>query len=113
MQPLIRRYLPHLLVGLSISLVMVGAYMAVGLAQNNAPKATWAVNPLTITVPSTLGTGGASDSFTCGPSTTNIVLTARSSSPAKMSLTIAPTGFASCGSTPDTISITATCLVPA
>ncbi len=113
MQPLIRRYLPHLLVGLSISLVMVGAYMAVGFAQQAAPKATWAVNPLTITFPGTSGTGSASDSFTCSLSTTNIDLTAKSSNPGTISLTVAPTSFTSCGSSPDTITLTATCLVPA
>src|SRR6266487_4911814 len=113
MQSLIRRYLPHLLVGLSISLVMVGAYMAVGLAQSTAPKAAWAVSPLTITFSGTAGTGSASDSFTCSPTTTNILLTARASNPGVISLTVAPTSFASCGSSPDTITLTATCLVPA
>ncbi len=76
MRPLIRRYLPHLVLGLSISLIMVGAYMAVGFAQNSAPKTTWAVNPLTITFPGSSGTGSAVDSFTCSPSSTNILLVA-------------------------------------
>ena len=113
MRPFIRRYLPHLVLGLSISLVMVGAYMAVGFAQNSAPKTTWAVNPLTITFPGSSGTGSAVDSFTCSPSSTNILLVAKSSNPTIISFTVAPTSFASCGSAPDTVSITVTCLVSA
>ena len=53
----IRRYLPHLLVGLTISLIMVGAYMAVGFASLTAPKAIWSANPVTITFSSSAGIG--------------------------------------------------------
>ena len=113
MQSLIRRYLPHIILGLSVSLVIVGAYLAVGIAQINAPKASWAINPLTITFSGAAHSGATTDSFTCSPSTTNIFLTARSSNPSMISLTVAPTSFASCGSTPDTVTITATCLVSA
>ncbi|HYY91225.1 MAG TPA: hypothetical protein VE955_04495 [Candidatus Dormibacteraeota bacterium] len=107
------RYLPHIILGLSISLIMVGAYMTVGLASTSVPKATWAVNPLTITFSSTAGMGSASDSFTCSPSITNIQLVGKSSNPTMITLTVAPTSFASCGSTPDTVTITVSCDVPA
>ncbi len=112
MQSPIRRYLPHLIVGLSISLVMVGAYMAVGFVQTGAPKSTWATNPLTITFAATAGHGSAIDSFTCSPSTTNVILVAHEST-VNIALTVAPSSFASCSSTPDTVTLTATCLVPA
>src|SRR5207247_5504899 len=72
MQSLIRRYLPHLIVGLSISLVMVGAYMAVGFVQSAAPKSMWATNPLTITFAAAADQGSAIDSLTCDPRTTNV-----------------------------------------
>src|SRR2546422_4570997 len=73
----IRRYLPHLIIGLSISLIMVGAYAAVGFAVSSSPKATWAVNPVTITFPATVGSGTKGDSFTCSPNTSGITLTAK------------------------------------
>src|SRR5947199_4712322 len=108
----IRRYLPHLLVGLSISLIMVGAYAAVGFAVSSTPKATWAVNPVTISFPATVGSGTKGDSFTCSPNTSGITLTAKAST-SKVSLSVAPSSFASCGSTPDTVTLKASCLVPA
>src|SRR5438034_6144107 len=94
MQSLIRRYLPHLIVGLSISLVMVGAYMAVGFVQSSAPKSTCATNPLTITFAATAGQGSAIDSFTCDPSTTNVMLVAHASR-VNIALSVAPSSFAS------------------
>jgi len=112
MQSLIRRYLPHLIVGLSISLIMVGAYMAVGLALTAAPKASWATSPVTITFAATAGHGNVLDSFTCDPSTTNVMLVAHAST-VNIALSVAPSSFASCSSTPDTVTLTATCLVPA
>ncbi len=108
----IRRYLPHLLVGLSISLIMVGAYAAVGFATTSQPKATWAVNPVTITFPATAGTGTKGDSFTCSPSTSGITLIAKAST-SNVDLSVGPSSFASCSSSPDAVTLTAHCLVPA
>ena len=86
--------------------------MAVGFVQSGAPKSTWATSPLTITFAATAGQGSAIDSFTCDPSTTNVMLVAHAST-VNIALTVAPSSFTSCSSTPDTVTLTATCLVPA
>ena len=90
---------------------MVGAYASVGFATTSQPKATWLVNPVTITVPAgTTGTNG--DSFTCSPTTSGITLIAKAST-SKVSLSVTPSSFLSCGSIPDGVKLTANCLVPA
>ncbi len=108
----IRRYIPHLLVGFSISLVMVGAYAAVGFSASSQPKVSWAVNPVMITFPVTADTGTQEDSFTCGLRATGITLVAKVGTP-RMSLTVSPSGFPFCYSTPTAITLTASCLVSA
>ncbi|OLD05149.1 MAG: hypothetical protein AUJ07_02005 [Crenarchaeota archaeon 13_1_40CM_3_53_5] len=111
----IRRYLPHLIVGLSISLLMIGAYAAVGFAASSQPKALWSTNPLTITFAASTGTGSATDSFKCAPPTTGVTLKASVSGTgaSKVSLTASPSTFASCGPPYQTVTLTAHCLVPA
>ena len=113
----IRRYLPHLLVGLSISLIMVGAYAAVGFASSSTPKALWSTNPLSITFSGSGGTsssGSVGDSFKCAPPVTSpVVLHTSVSNPPKISLSTSPSSFASCGPSFNTVTITAHCLVAA
>ncbi len=117
MQSPIRRYLPHLLVGLSISLIMVGAYAAVGFASNSEPKALWSTNPLQVTFSGSGGTsssGSAGDSFKCAPDVKGpITLKTSVSNPTRISLTTSPTTFDSCGPTFNTVTITAHCVVTA
>src|SRR5260370_30492869 len=97
LQSPIRRYLPHLLVGLSISLIMVGAYLAVGFASSTAPKALWSTNPLSITFSGSGGvgsSGSAGDSFKCAPPVIGTVILHTSlSHPTKISLTTTPPTF--------------------
>jgi len=112
MQSFIVRYLPYIIAGLAITVIMVGAYVSVGPIQNAAPKAGWGTDPVTLTFAATTGQGSAIDSFTCDPSTTNVILVAHEST-VNIALTVAPSSFASCSSTPDTVTLTATCLVPA
>ena len=112
MQSFTIRYLPYIIAGLAITVIMVGAYVSVGPIQSAAPKAGWGTDPVTIMFAATAGQGSAIDSFTCDPSTTNVTLVAHAST-ANIALTIAPSSFASCNSTPDTVTLTATCLVPA
>ena len=107
----IRRYLPHLLVGVSIILIMVVAYASVGLAMGTTPKATWTTSPVTIIFTAASGTGTAHDSLTCIPSATGIVLDAKVSQGA-VSLT-ASLATSSCSSSADLVTLTAHCLVPA
>jgi hypothetical protein len=112
MNSVIRSYLPHLILGLSISLIMVGAYLAVGLASTSQPKATWQTNPLTISFLAG-GHGTASDSFTCSLSSSAIVMVFLLDN-SNVSGSITPTSFPSCRSyPPDTVTLTVTCAVPA
>ncbi len=91
---------------------MVGAYAAVGFAVSSTPKATWAVNPVTITFPATVGTGTKGDSFTCSPVTSSLTLIAKAST-SNVGLSVAPSSFASCGSSANSVTLTAHCLVSA
>ena len=112
MRSMARRYLPQLLVGIAISAIMIAAYAAVGFSASNQPKATWATNPVTITFSGASAHGTASDSFTCSPAASSVIIVSKSAS-SKVSLTATPSTFPSCGSIPNTVTLTATCLVPA
>src|SRR5438094_8842194 len=92
---------------------MVGAYMAVGFASVNAPKAIWSTNPVTITCSGSAGTGSVGESVKCAPKVSNIVFHTTVSNPAKSSLTGRPGSDATCGPSPDAVSVTAHCLVGA
>lgn len=100
-----------------MSLIMIGAYAAVGFASNGRPKALWSTNPLRISFSGGGGTsssGSAGDSFKCAPAVMEpITLKTSSSNPTKISLTSNPSTFASCGPTFNTVTITAHCLVTA
>ena len=108
----VRQYLPHILVGLSISLVMVMAYAAVGFTAGTVPKATWSTNTVTVTFPATVGTGSTARSFTCSPAAIGVTLIVRGS-PSRVTLSVSPPSFSYCGSSPDTVLLTVHCLVPA
>src|SRR5690349_24165073 len=91
LQSLIRRYLPHILVGLSISLIMIGAYAAVGFASSGAPKALWSVNPVTVAFSGSAGTGSSGsvgETVKCAPKVDNVVFHTAVNNPTKVSLTI-------------------------
>ncbi|OLE71724.1 hypothetical protein AUF78_00780 [archaeon 13_1_20CM_2_51_12] len=116
MQSPIRRYLPHLLVGLTISLIMVGAYLAVGFASLTAPKALWSVNPVTIAFSGSAGigsSGSVGEVVKCAPKVENVVFHTAVSNPTKLSLSVSPGGEATCGPAPDPVTVTASCLVAA
>src|SRR2546425_2264610 len=95
MQSPIRRYVPHLLIGLTISLIMVGAYMAVGFASLTAPKALWSANPVTITFSGSTGTGSSGsvgEVVKCAPKVDDVVFHTTISNPTKISLSVSPGG---------------------
>ena len=99
-----------------MSLIMVGAYAAVGFASSSAPKALWSANPVTITFSGSGGvgsSGGIGESVKCAPKVDNVVFHTTVSNPAKISLTTSPNGEATCGPAPDTVTVTAHCLVAA
>ena len=92
---------------------MVGAYAAVGIAASSSPKALWSTNPLTINVPANTGTGTASDSFKCAPPTTGVTLktSVNGLGASKVTLTVSPSTFASCGPPYQSVTLTAHCIV--
>jgi len=102
-----------LIVGLSISLIMVGAYAAVGFAASAAPKALWSANPVTITFSGSAGSGSVTEDVKCAPKIADVNFKTSVSNPTKVSLTTNPTGEASCGPAPDPVTVTAHCLVAA
>ena len=87
--------------------------MAVGFASLNAPKALWSANPITITFSGSAGTGSVAEFVKCAPKLTDVVFHATVSNPSKISLTIGPPGEATCGPSPDPVTVTAHCLVAA
>jgi hypothetical protein len=103
-------------VGLSISLIMVGAYAAVSFASLTAPKAVWSANPVTITFSGSAGTGssGSIGEFVkCAPKVDDVVFHATPSNPTKVSLAVSPGEEATCGPAPDAVTVTAHCIVAA
>ena len=92
---------------------MVGAYAAVGFAASSAPKAIWSANPLTITFSGSAGSGSVGEFVKCAPKVTSVNFKTSVNNPVKVSLTVSPTGEATCGPSPDPVTVTAHCLVAA
>src|SRR5207249_5611299 len=84
---------------------MVGAYMAVGFASVNAPKAIWSANPVTITFSGSAGAGSVGEFVKCAPKVTNVNFKTSVNNPTKVSLTVSPTGEATCGPSPDAVTV--------
>ncbi len=102
------------MVGATIVAVMMGSYASVAFAPlPTTPKASWTIDPLVISFTATnlVASGSATDSLACTPSAEFVQLLAKSSNPAKISLSTSPLGL-SCGSIPTSVTITATCRVP-
>lgn len=95
---------------------MVGAYSIVGFASLTAPKAVWSANPVTIIFSGSAGTGssGSIGEFVkCAPKVDNVVFHTTTSNPTKVSLAVSQGGEATCGPSPDAVTVTAHCLVAA
>src|SRR5438093_1145603 len=75
---------------------------------------TWSQNPLMIKFSARTATSGsAPDSFTCSPSIAPVTLVAQSSAPNTITLSVSPSAFPSCGSTPNSVVVTASCTASA
>jgi len=95
---------------------MVGAYMAVGFASLSAPKALWSANPVTIKFSGSSGTassGSVGEVVKCAPKVENVVFHTTVNDPTKISLAVSPGGEETCGPAPDSVTVTAQCLVAA
>jgi hypothetical protein len=111
----LKLFVPHIIVIIALSSILVAGYTSVILqtATPPTPKVTWEQRPLTISFSATVGSGNAQNRFTCNPSTGPIVMRVISNAPTKIQLSVSPLSFTSCGSIPQLITVTATCLVPA
>ena len=83
-----------------------GYYFASG--SRGGVEVTWSVNPLQITFLAG-SSGSAPDSFTCNVAVAPVTLRAFSTQPSIITLTASSSGFSSCGSTPDSVVVTAAC----
>jgi len=95
---------------------MVGAYVAVGFASSTGSKAIWSTNPVTITFSGRAGigsSGSVGELVKCAPKVDNVVFHTAVSNPTKLSLSVSPSGEATCGPAPDAVTVRATCLVAA
>src|SRR5919108_445100 len=105
------RSLPKL--GIAIALLaLVGLGAGYYFAAANTPSftVTWAIRPLMIKFALSNGfSGSAQDSFTCSPSVSPVTLKAQSNQPDFITLTVSPSSFPTCNSSPDNITVTATC----
>jgi len=110
---------PHNLRNLFLAIILV-ALVATGLgasyyfasarsARADSARVTWAANPLFINFSSQVGSGSLPDSFTCSSTVGPVTFIIRSNQPDMITLTVSPSGFSSCGSTPDNVVITAAC----
>ena len=90
--------------------------MAVGFASLSAPKALWSANPVTIKFSGSSGTassGSVGEVVKCAPKVENVVFHTTVSDPTKISLAVSPGGEETCGPAPDSVTVTASCLVAA
>jgi len=90
--------------------------MAVGFASLSAPKALWSANPVTIKFSGSSGTGSSGsvgEVVKCAPKVENVVFHTTVSDPTKISLAVSPGGEETCGPAPDSVTVTASCLVAA
>jgi len=99
-----------LMVVIPIALVLVislgaGYYF---VSADSPPVVQWSVAPLKIMISPT-GGGSGSDSFTCSHKISPVTVTAQSSDPSKVTVTVSPNTFSECGSTPDNVLISARC----
>jgi len=93
-----------------VALIGLGAGYYFASASTPSFPVTWSIRPLSIKF-NTAGSfsGSASDSFTCSPSVSPVTLVTTSSQPDIISITVSPSSFSSCGSTPDNVVVTAAC----
>src|SRR6266705_3571233 len=92
-----------------VAVIGLGAGYYSAYARNVFPV-TWSINPLMIKFNASGDFSGSQlDSFTCHPSVSPVTLQAFSSQPDFITITVSPSSFSSCGSTPDNVVVTAAC----
>ena len=106
---MLRTTLPVVTLVVIVTALALGAGYYLASAGAIPPSVTWSVNPLFINFSSQIGSGSSPDSFTCSPPVAPVTLKSTSNQPSIITLTVTPSSFSSCGSTPDNILVTATC----
>jgi hypothetical protein len=105
----------RLALAVAVALVaIIGAGLGAGyyFAAASTPSfpVSWSVRPLMIKFNTSDGfSGSAPDSFTCSPDVSPVTLQAFSSQPDFITITVSPSSFSTCGSTPDNVVVTAAC----
>ena len=96
-----------------VAVIGLGAGYYFAYAGNPSPNSfpvSWSVTPLSIKFAVTQTfSSSAPDSFTCSPSQSPVFLVAQSNFPDIITITVSPTTFSSCGSSPDSVTVTASC----
>ena len=95
---------------IAVAVIALGAGYYFASASTPSFPVSWSVRPLAIKF-NTSGSfsGSDPDSFTCSPSVSPVTLQAFSSQPDFITITVSPSSFPSCGSSPDNVVVTATC----
>ena len=114
----IRQYAPHIVVALVLGAVLAASYGTSVYAPTGSttPKVTWSPSSVTITFFASVGHSVPVGPirFTCSPATTSgVVLIPKTSQPGTVGLLSTPSKFPSCGSTPNSIFLSASCNVSA
>ena len=112
------RYAPHVVLALALSAMLAASYGASVYAPTSSttPKVTWSPSSVTITFSASVGHSIPVGPvlFTCSHATTiGVVLISKTSQPGNVALSANPSSFLSCGSTPNSTFLSASCLVKA
>jgi len=93
-----------------VAVISLGTGYYFAYARSSNFPVTWSINPLMIKFNTSDGFGAsAPDSFTCRSPVSPVTLEAFSSQPDFITITVSPSSFSSCGSTPDNVVVTAAC----
>jgi hypothetical protein len=87
----------------------LGAGYYFASASTSSFAVTWSVRPLDIKFSLHSFSGSAPDSFTCSQSVSPVFLKAFSNQAGIVTLAASPSSFSSCGSTPNSVLVTAAC----
>jgi len=106
-----RRSLVRLIVPITLlAVISLGAGYYFAAAKNPNATVQWSANPLMIKFNASGSfSGSASDSFTCQGRVSPVTLQTTSSQPNIISITVTPSSFSTCSSTPDVVVVKASC----
>ena len=93
-----------------LAIISLGAGYYFAYAKSSNFPVSWSTNPLMIKFNTSDNfSSSAPDSFTCKGDVSPVTLQTTSSQPNIISITVSPSSFPSCNSTPDNVVVTASC----